>query len=282
MPTRRATAVWEGGLQEGKGTVKTESGALDTGYSFGTRFGTVKGSNPEELLAAAEAACYAMALSVGLERAGTPPKRVEAAATCTIDKIGEAFKITYAEVDRAGDGARRQCRRVREGGAGDEGELPGLGRAEERTHRVGRRAGVIMSDTGVVRTGLWQGSRLSTGRRMRRPYIYFSGALAPARGFRMTRRFTSAPVALLLIVGATASVKRLRCTPDQHFLQEMANNNQGVALLAHETLHRTGTFPSKTQAQAVDKQHDDQMDHIRAALAMVKDNYVPRASHADS
>jgi lipoyl-dependent peroxiredoxin len=94
MPTRRATAVWEGGLQQGKGTVKTESGALDTGYSFNTRFGTVKGSNPEELLAAAEAACYAMALSVGLERAGTPAKRVEAAAACSIDKVGEGFKIT--------------------------------------------------------------------------------------------------------------------------------------------------------------------------------------------
>jgi osmotically inducible protein OsmC len=94
MPTRRATAVWEGGLQQGKGTVKTESGALDVPYSFGTRFGTVKGSNPEELLAAAEAACYAMALSAGLERAGTPATRIEAAGACTIDKVGEAFKIT--------------------------------------------------------------------------------------------------------------------------------------------------------------------------------------------
>ena len=94
MPTRRATAVWEGGLQQGKGTVKTESGALDTSYSVGTRFGTVKGSNPEELLAAAEAACYAMALTAGLERSGTPAKRVDASATCTIDKVGEGFKIT--------------------------------------------------------------------------------------------------------------------------------------------------------------------------------------------
>ncbi len=94
MPTRRATAVWEGGLQQGKGTVKTESGALDVPYSFSTRFGTVKGSNPEELLAAAEAACYAMALSAGLERAGTPATRIEAASSCTIDKVGDAFKIT--------------------------------------------------------------------------------------------------------------------------------------------------------------------------------------------
>ena len=94
MPTRRASAVWEGGLQDGKGSVKTESGALTTGYSFGTRFGETKGSNPEELLAAAEAACYAMALSVALEKAGTPVKRVEAGAACTIEKVNDAFKIT--------------------------------------------------------------------------------------------------------------------------------------------------------------------------------------------
>jgi osmotically inducible protein OsmC len=94
MPTRRATAVWEGGLQQGKGTVKSESGTLDAGYSVGTRFGNVKGSNPEELLAAAEAACYAMALSAGLERGGTPAKRIEASGACTIEKVGEGFKIT--------------------------------------------------------------------------------------------------------------------------------------------------------------------------------------------
>jgi osmotically inducible protein OsmC len=94
MPTRRATAVWEGGLQQGKGSVKSESGALNAPYSFGTRFGDVKGSNPEELLAAAEAACYAMALSHGLEGAGTPAKRIEANAECTIDRVGEGFKIT--------------------------------------------------------------------------------------------------------------------------------------------------------------------------------------------
>ena len=94
MPTRRASAVWEGGLQQGKGSFKTESGALNVPYSFGTRFGDVKGSNPEELLAAAEAACYSMALSVGLERAGTPVTRVDTSAACTIEKVGEAFKIT--------------------------------------------------------------------------------------------------------------------------------------------------------------------------------------------
>jgi osmotically inducible protein OsmC len=94
MPTRRASAVWEGGLQKGKGSVKTESGALDGQYSFSTRFENGKGTNPEELLAAAEAACFAMALSVGLERNGTPATRVETNAACTIDKVGEGFKIT--------------------------------------------------------------------------------------------------------------------------------------------------------------------------------------------
>jgi hypothetical protein len=63
----------------------------------------------------------------------------------------------------------------------------------------------------------------------------------------------------------------------------MADINGGVALLAHETLHRTGTFPSKADAQLVDKQHDDEMDHLRAALkGMFGDAYAPRASHADS
>ena len=94
MPTRRASAVWEGGLKAGKGSVKTETGALDASYSFGSRFESAKDTNPEELVAAAEAACFAMALSLGLEQGGTPPTRVEASAACTIDKVPEGFKIT--------------------------------------------------------------------------------------------------------------------------------------------------------------------------------------------
>lgn len=94
MPTRRASAVWEGGLQKGKGSVKTESGAVDGQHSFGSRFESGKGTNPEELLAAAEAACFTMALSAALERAGTPATRLEAAAACTIEKVADAFKIT--------------------------------------------------------------------------------------------------------------------------------------------------------------------------------------------
>ena len=93
MPTRNASAVWEGGLKGGKGTYKGESG-ISGAYSFGSRFEQAGGSNPEELLAAAEAACYSMALSAGLEKNGTPATRVETRAACTIDKVGEGFKIT--------------------------------------------------------------------------------------------------------------------------------------------------------------------------------------------
>ena len=94
MPTRNASAVWEGGLRGGKGRFDGESGAIGGDYSFGSRFGDTGGTNPEELLAAAEAACYSMALSGALERAGTPPDRVETQAACTIEKVGDGFRIT--------------------------------------------------------------------------------------------------------------------------------------------------------------------------------------------
>jgi len=94
MPTRKANATWEGGLQGGKGSFAGESGVISGGYSFGTRFGDAAGTNPEELLAAAEAACFSMALAVGLEQAGTPATRVHTEAACTVDKVAEGFKIT--------------------------------------------------------------------------------------------------------------------------------------------------------------------------------------------
>ena len=93
MPTRNASAVWEGGLKGGKGSYKGESG-LGGAYSFGSRFESASGSNPEELLAAADAACYSMALSGALEKNGTPPTRVETKAACTVERVGEGFKIT--------------------------------------------------------------------------------------------------------------------------------------------------------------------------------------------
>lgn len=94
MPTRNAEATWEGGLQGGNGSFKGESGAISGSYSFGSRFGDAGGTNPEELLAAAEAACFSMALSLGLEKAGFTPERVHTQAACTIEKQGEGFTIT--------------------------------------------------------------------------------------------------------------------------------------------------------------------------------------------
>jgi osmotically inducible protein OsmC len=94
MPTRNASATWEGGLKGGKGSFKGESGGIGGNYSFGSRFENAGGTNPEELLAAAEAACYSMALSGALEKAGTPATRIETKAACTIEKQGEGFTIT--------------------------------------------------------------------------------------------------------------------------------------------------------------------------------------------
>jgi lipoyl-dependent peroxiredoxin len=93
MPTRKASAVWNGGLKGGNGSFKGESG-LGGAYSFGSRFENAKGSNPEELLAAAEAACFSMALSGALERNGTPPTKIETEAGCTVEKVTEGFGIT--------------------------------------------------------------------------------------------------------------------------------------------------------------------------------------------
>jgi osmotically inducible protein OsmC len=79
--------------------VSLGSGLLEADYSFGSRFESAGGTNPEELLAAAEAACYSMALSAALERGGNKPERVETKAACTIEKVGDGFKITRMQLD---------------------------------------------------------------------------------------------------------------------------------------------------------------------------------------
>jgi len=98
MPTSTANATWDGGLRDGKGSYQGQSGLSGT-YSFATRFGGERGSTPEELLAAAEAACFSMALSKGLQDAGLSPQRVATNAQCTIEKVGEGFKITTMKLD---------------------------------------------------------------------------------------------------------------------------------------------------------------------------------------
>jgi osmotically inducible protein OsmC len=98
MPTRTASAKWEGGLKGGRGTYAGENG-LGGRYDFSSRFENGPGSNPEELLAAAHAACFSMAFSGGLEKNGTPATSVSTTAKCTVERVGEGFTITRMHLD---------------------------------------------------------------------------------------------------------------------------------------------------------------------------------------
>lgn len=101
MPTRSASAKWEGGLKGGRGSFSGQTG-LAGQYNFSSRFEEGPGSNPEELLAAAEAACFSMAFSGNLEKNGTPPTSIETTARCTVERVGEGFTITKMQLDVRG------------------------------------------------------------------------------------------------------------------------------------------------------------------------------------
>jgi lipoyl-dependent peroxiredoxin len=97
---RKATAVWRGDVKSGKGSLSTESTVLkEAQYSFSTRFENGAGTNPEELLAAAHAGCFAMAVSSQLGKGGLKPQKLEATATITFEKVGEHFEITKSHLD---------------------------------------------------------------------------------------------------------------------------------------------------------------------------------------
>jgi len=97
---RKASAQWSGGLKDGKGTISSESGVLsNTQYSFGTRFEQGKGTNPEELIAAAHAGCFTMALSAQLEGAGLKADSLKTTATVTLDKTGDGFAISAVHLE---------------------------------------------------------------------------------------------------------------------------------------------------------------------------------------
>jgi len=92
---RKGSAVWQGDLKTGKGTVSTDSGVLSqTPYSFTTRFENAKGTNPEELFAAAHAGCFTMALSAQLGNAGLTPEKLSTTATVTFDKLEAGWTVT--------------------------------------------------------------------------------------------------------------------------------------------------------------------------------------------
>ena len=102
MPIRKSEAVWEGTLKKGKGRMKFGSGAFEGSYSFASRFEQGAGTNPEELIGAAHAGCFSMALSMILEEAGLVPERIHTTARVHIDPVGDGFKITVIELDTEG------------------------------------------------------------------------------------------------------------------------------------------------------------------------------------
>jgi len=97
---RTASAVWNGPLKEGKGVISSQSGVLtDTPYSFGTRFAEERGTNPEELIAAAHAGCFSMALSAGLGKAGFEPVRIKTQALLDLENVEGSWKITTVRLE---------------------------------------------------------------------------------------------------------------------------------------------------------------------------------------
>jgi osmotically inducible protein OsmC len=102
MPVRTAVAEWKGNLKKGRGAVKLGSGAFEGSYSFASRFEQGQGTNPEELIAAAHAGCFSMALSMMLENAGYTIDTIRTSAKVHIDKVGEGFKITTIELETEG------------------------------------------------------------------------------------------------------------------------------------------------------------------------------------
>jgi len=102
MAVRHAEAIWNGTLREGSGTMKVGSGLFDGPYSFPSRFEEGEGTNPEELIGAAHAGCFSMALSGALVRAGFTPQRIHTTAAVHLEKVGEGFKVTRIHLQTQG------------------------------------------------------------------------------------------------------------------------------------------------------------------------------------
>jgi lipoyl-dependent peroxiredoxin len=126
MIVRHSEAEWTGNLQEGKGTIKLGSGAYQGQYGFRSRFENGPGTNPEELIAAAHAGCFSMALSAGLSKAGHPPTRVHTTAKVVLDKVGEGFAITRIDLET-------------------EAEVPGIDEAQFQQQAEGAKKGCPVS-----------------------------------------------------------------------------------------------------------------------------------------
>jgi osmotically inducible protein OsmC len=103
MPTRNASARWQGTLTEGSGTIRTGNGGLEGPYSFKSRFESGEGTNPEELIGAAHAGCFSMAFAKALSDAGFPPSSVDTTAAVHLDKTDAGFTVTRIELTSTGD-----------------------------------------------------------------------------------------------------------------------------------------------------------------------------------
>ena len=139
---RKASAVWKGGLKDGQGTVSSASGILsNTKYSFTTRFEDAPGTNPEELIAAAHAACFSMALSAQLGGANLTPESISTSATLTMEKLEAGWTITAVHLDVVAKvpGATRGS--LQHGRPECQGRLPRVEGAERKNHD-GREAGI--------------------------------------------------------------------------------------------------------------------------------------------
>src|SRR5882757_2842555 len=126
MPTRTSSAQWQGTLKEGSGTMRLGSGAYEGAYSFASRFESGTGTNPEELIAAAHAGCFSMALSHTLASAGFTPKRVHTTAKVHLEKVPDGFAIPRIDLDLDAD-------------------VPGIDEATFREHAEKAKAGCPVS-----------------------------------------------------------------------------------------------------------------------------------------
>ena len=126
MPTRKAEAEWEGNLAEGRGRLKVGSGTFEGSYSFKSRFEEEAATNPEELLGAAHAGCFTMALTAALSRAQIKAKRIHTEARVKLEKVGEAFSITQIELQT-------------------EAEVPGIDDAAFQQYAQGAKENCLLS-----------------------------------------------------------------------------------------------------------------------------------------
>ncbi len=124
----KASAVWTGSLKEGKGTISTATGVLsNANFSFATRFeGAASGTTPEELIAAAHASCFSMALGAQLGGAGLTPEKIETHAAVTLAKTDAGFAITKITLTTTASVPGRQQRSLRQGSGRRQGWLPDL------------------------------------------------------------------------------------------------------------------------------------------------------------